>query len=288
MPAVKCDRKRDQAFCDALFDPPYPKRPDGSPNPDWVDWHTLAPPAVDCPCKFTDAVDEAPGKYLLSFVPIAKDSSFVQDRYTVHEARWTALFEAARNGDDEQVAWLLDHGAHARAPSPNGGDPVTAALSGGRRDPKIARRLFEAGADPAVVSMAAVRDAELARWLANQGVSTRTLEMTAPTWEWPDEAFDWALTAGPDLATTIGPTDAPFDAKAREDRVRRLVDAGLALDGPTRDAFGKTVLHTYACADPMFAAWLIEHGADPDRKQAPFESARDEAEQCGAELPRKP
>ncbi|GIX32281.1 MAG: hypothetical protein KatS3mg125_0237 [Lysobacterales bacterium] len=216
----------------------------------------------------------------------------------------SALLHAAGLGREAAVAWLLKHGADPNRLSENGASPLSAAIVG--RSLPVLRRLLEAGADPerelaggasALFVAAALGEADAARLLIGFGAQVdrceergRTALMVAA------EALFRASLAGEDgeglsaviavliesgadvrrrsvrgdsalallLGSRVQPGRAALEALLLPS-LQRLILAGADLDA--QDDRGVGPLHAGSIHGLTRAvALLLEHGADPERR----------------------
>lgn len=157
----------------------------------------------------------------------------------------TELWWAAREGDAQQVAWLLGHGADLTIADLDGYTPLHAAVMS--RSESAVEALLAAGADPTSTTSHGAPPLLLAVRGGLHGIARQLLDRRAPVDE--QDAFG---------CTPL------HDAAARDDRSMALLLLAGGASATARDRQGTTPLHRAARsgADEMVRL-LLQHGADP-------------------------
>ncbi|HEX7079440.1 MAG TPA: ankyrin repeat domain-containing protein [Gammaproteobacteria bacterium] len=174
----------------------------------------------------------------------------------------TPLLQASRTGDAAMIGALLEAGADASLAHPEGATPLMAAARTGSTE--AVKLLLDHGADPNAAD--AFQEQTPLMWAAVDG-HTEVVDLLLAAGADPNrQARVSELTKRSINADfpTGGFTALMFAARNGHDEVvRRLVEAGANVNLKNGD--GATAMMIAIVNDRLdLAAWLLEHGADPN------------------------
>lgn len=184
---------------------------------------------LNCYCTVTYKA-----RKLGSYIPIIKDT--MRSKYRTWDEEETPLFRATTLERSSLVSFILDNGGHPDRPNPDGGVPLSAALT--HESLNLAKTLLEAGANAQLADLGVSENLDHIAFMMAHGANGQTININFALRNQDTKALDQLLGYQPDLAKV----DPEILLRSGDIKLtRRLFDEGMPAD--ISDSFGKPFLH---------------------------------------------